>query len=193
MSFLNPTPAEAAASQILSLFKSTYQTLVRSSQQGYSTLFKTPNVDPQDIVTALVALGADPNLIMGTQGSVIALINSLCTAIGDNPPTLNVLPPGYSINNSSGSVVIVPPAATPPLNLAVATSAGLATISWSPVVGATSYTLQASADGAVWTTVYKGPNTSINNFRPANLVNRYQVSSTTPAGTSDYSSTVTAT
>ncbi len=79
-------------------------------------------------------------------------------------------------------VVTHPPTTAPPLNVPAGSTSGSYTVSWGAVPGATSYTLQESANGAGWATVQANGSTSWNTAGRANGNYGYRVQACNAGG-----------
>ncbi|MEJ1095433.1 MULTISPECIES: RHS repeat protein [unclassified Pseudoxanthomonas] len=85
--------------------------------------------------------------------------------------------------------VELPPSTVPTLSLPGSSYSGSYTASWSAVVGATSYQLEESANGAAWALAYNGASTSNAYSGKATGSYAYRVRACNPAGCTGYSGT----
>ncbi|MCE7032886.1 hypothetical protein LY625_09725 [Lysobacter sp. GX 14042] len=80
--------------------------------------------------------------------------------------------------------VELPPAAPPSLTVPAQGLSGAYTVSWSSAAGATSYTLEESANGGSWTSAYNGAATSKAYSGKAAGIYAYRIKACNPAGCS---------
>lgn len=109
---------------------------------------------------------------------------------------------GYRVRACNGSTcgawsavaivsVTLPPGAAPPLSAPATALNGNYTVSWTSATGATSYTLEESANGGAWMEAYKGGALSKTYSGKVSGSYRYRVKACNTAGCSAYSATRT--
>ena len=98
------TPAQKAASQILSIAMQQFQQLARSGNFGYNLIWNNPNASPMEV---LAALGTNAKAVFELANLNIQTIEAAAVIGGVTPPVIPSVPSDYSlIFNADGSVTL---------------------------------------------------------------------------------------
>jgi hypothetical protein len=209
-------PADTRTPTVRDVYSASIALLSGAYAQGmkiWKAVWGTPNRTPaqacSDLATGGVAAFGE---YLGFQNFIASLkfTAALIDPTLTGTLTLPGPPPGWTYTSTDGqTVTVTPPPATVPTGLAViaATAPALGqSLSWTPVTGATSYTIQRSEDGGTTLQTVRIINAKTSaggqvvttpavttwldvDALPAGT--QYQISASTPAGTSAFSAAVT--